>query len=151
MYYYKLENGIVCSPDPLEAGERITEAEYREYLERYMADICFDGSEKKPTITDRMGELLEENKPTVDKDGFKLELKYENGGFFWEIIPDESYTPASGSYTNPTEWTAGMQVYAGVNEDYISDGWYVYEGLVQRCIKDGSPISFTDTEFWEVI
>lgn len=150
MYYYRLEDGLLCSPEAQTIGEEITEAEYRECLERYLSSILYDGTEKEPSILDKMGELLEANKPDAEKLGYHLELAYENGGFLWTYVKDEADLP-SGSYTNPTPWVSGMAIFAGANDDYISDGWYEYDGLPQRCIKDGCPESFTDTEYWEVI
>lgn len=63
---------------------------------------------------------------------------------------DNSEFP-SGDYLNPTAWEPGMQIQAGTNEDYVSDGWYILGGLTQRCIKSGAPETFDDKEFWEVI
>lgn len=58
----------------------------------------------------------------------------------------------SGNYLNPTHWTSGMKVFAFTNpDDFTGDGWYEFDGLIQRCIKDGNPTSFDDVEYWEVM
>jgi hypothetical protein len=91
-------------------------------------------------------------KPEAEKKGFDLvpTFQSDNGTVVWEYVAREQ-TEARGSYTNPIPWEPGMPVYAGVNPDYASDGWYINEGLPQRCIKDGIPDTFSDPEFWEVI
>lgn len=85
------------------------------------------------------------------KFGSKIVTHYDadNHRIIYEYVADGSVAQ-SGNYLSPTAWESGMYVFAGTG-NYESDGWYVYDGLVQRCIKDGAPLTFDDTEFWEVI
>jgi hypothetical protein len=90
-------------------------------------------------------------RPEAEKKGYQLTPVFlgDNGTIGWEYVADSS-AKAKGSYLSPIEWVPGMEIQAGVNSDYESDGWYIYNGLVQRCIKSGAPTSFTDSEYWEI-
>lgn len=96
---------------------------------------------------------LEMAKMAPPKEGFLLVRKYipEEHRIVWVYEADPDYVPISGSYLHPIEWTPGMLIVAGVSQNYDADGWYIYNGLTQRCINDGSPESFDDKLFFEVL
>jgi len=117
-------------------------------------EVCKAISEahEKAKLVDEVGGITTALAPS-DKQGYLFKNYYVNEVLVkQEYIEDTQYVPSSGTYTNPTAWESGMAVVAYTNDDAFSgDGWYVFDGLVQRCIKSGNPTSFEDAEYWEIV
>lgn len=96
-------------------------------------------------VVQMMAQRLLDAKPTADKIGYKLELVYSSSGsFVWEYVPDENYTPShSGDYIDPIPYVEGMTVMTG---NFYTDGSDIWEAL-----KNGTPVDFTDRDYFDII
>ena len=181
MRYFKVldENNYIIAIGIGEGGEEIKSHEYNRlsqllasppekmgYVYHLTNDCIWIAEEISPDelpddvikqkfLTEIMDSIeVDRKKPRVGvKEGFVLKQEYDpiSHMIYWTYVEDPNYIRPMGTFFNPIEWIPWMNIVAGVNEDYVSDGWYIFEGLVQRCIKDGNPETFNDTEYWEVM
>lgn len=82
----------------------------------------------------------------ASKEGFITTPNYnaEGNSIVWTFEPDPNYTPTEdGSYLHPFTYTDGMEVAAGM---FYTDGEDIWEA-----IKDGTPSSFADEEYFDII
>ena len=109
-------------------------------------NIDIDESRPKSTF-EMLVEAYEAIKPPK-KIGYDTVLVGDAGVIAWTYVKNDEAIPG-GTYLNPMPWEPGMPIVAGVSSVYEEDGWYVFDDLPKRCIKDGAPESFDDTEYWE--
>lgn len=84
MYYYRTENGIMCTTEVSE-GEEITKQEYEDILRSNLEDMWEANDEdREKTCIEEMEELLLASRPQ-DKEGYRLVLKEEDGRFYWGL------------------------------------------------------------------
>lgn len=80
-----------------------------------------------------------------DKEGYKLKC-YKIGGYvFKEVYVEEDEVPMNdgSDYTRPITYKEGMSVEKGL--------WYTNGTSVWECIKEGTPSSFSDKEYFDII
>lgn len=100
----------------------------------------------KPKSTlELLTEALDKSKPTVNKEGYHLELIHNEGMFVWEFVKDEE-TPTENDgtdYLKPITYSVGMTVHTGL--------WYTDGDDIWEAIADGIPTDFTDKDYFDII
>lgn len=93
-------------------------------------------SMKKPTESERIAELEKE----VETLTFALQRISEN---VLEVAKRQEGEMPTGDYVNPIQYKAGMSVEEGL---FYTDGDNIWEAM-----KTGTPVSFEDTEYFDII
>ena len=93
-------------------------------------------SMKKPTESERIAELEKE----VETLTFALQRISEN---VLEAVKRQDGEMPIGDYVNPIQYKGGMSVESGL---FYTDGDNIWEA-----VKTGIPVSFEDTEYFDII
>lgn len=98
----------------------------------------------KPKSTlELMADALDKAKPTIEKQGFHLELTYNEGMLVWEFVADEQPGGNDGTdYLRPITYIPGMSVTAGL--------WYTDGEDIWECIQTGENSEWT-TQWFDII
>lgn len=179
VYIYKLDEGIDCISS-IYTAQTPTEAELEDsafyfdkikgytatYDEQGVLKLKFDEEKYNKLVAEEKAkeeaEKAEQEKEEAQKDILDMvSVSYEDSdkeGYKYKVyklgdltikkeyvqIESETATENDGSdYIKPITYTTGMTVTKGL--------WYTDGSDVWECIKDGTPTSFSDTEYFNIV
>lgn len=130
------DNGIMILSLDDEESPKTIEIDYEKYAELE----AIRNAPKPKTTLELMSDALDAAKPTVEKVGFHLELKYSEGMFVWEFVANEIPDENDGTdYLKPIPYIDSMAVTRGL--------WYILNGNTNECIMTASHSAWTDEYF----
>ena len=110
-----------------------------DYQKFYELEAERNAPKPKSTL-ELMADALDKAKPTIEKQGFHLELTYSEGMLVWEFVADEQPGGNDGTdYLRPITYIPGMSVTAGL--------WYTDGEDIWECIQTGENSEWTPQWF----
>ena len=129
---------------PTEYRLKFDEDKYNAYLEeKKKLDAEIKKAQKTKEKSDMIMNLIEITEEASDKKGYNWKI-YKIGDVVVKKEYIEIETVNDGTdYTKPITYKVGMSVEKGL--------WYTDGSDVWEALKDGTPLSFADTEYFDIV
>lgn len=130
---------------PSEYRLKFDEDKYKAYLEeKKKSDEEIKKSKELKEKSDLIADLISVTEEASDKEGYNWKV-YKIG----DVVVKKEYTEIEteendgSDYTKPITYKVGMEVTKGL--------WYTDGDNVWEALKDGTPLSFADTEYFDIV
>lgn len=145
LYFSKLEGYKAYSDDEGVNHLKFDKDKYSEYLATKKAkEDAEKKNKKKEEIRNDILDLVSISYEDSDKEGYQYKVyKLGDVTIKKEYVKVETEGNDGSDYTKPITYKEGMTV--------IESAWYTDGNDIWECIKTGTPSSFSDTEYFDIV